>query len=116
MQEENNKYLQKIISLSKEKAENCLSGGSSQQLSTTKNPISKEKPREKMKNTIKSNGTSQVKDLALKQLKDIIDEIYLSKEKYDQKCIDSHQAKETMEEYMYSYLNKKYGLKSLIGD
>ena len=69
-----------------------------------------------MKSTSKLNIASQVKDLTLKQLKEFIEEIYISKEKFDQKCFDAHQAKETMEEYMYSYLNQKYGLKSLIGD
>ena len=34
--------------------------------------------------------------------------------KFDKKCDDSRVAKETMEQYMYTYLNQKYGLKSLI--
>lgn len=40
--------------------------------------------------------------------------MYLQKVKFDKKCEDSHVPKETMEQYMYTYLNQKYGLKSLI--
>jgi hypothetical protein len=111
LQEENERYLQKIISLSKEKADSSLSKDYIQ-TSATKY---KEKPKEKSK-VFKSNGTSQVKDLSLKQLKEFIEEIYSSKEKFDLKCTEAHQPKETMQEYMYSYLNQKYGLKSLIAD
>ena len=113
LQEENEKYLQKIISLSKEKAENSLSKDSYQPAPVSK--TQKEKTREKGK-TSKMSVSSSVKDLSLKQLKEFIEEIYVSKEKFDQKCLDAHQPKETMDEYMYSYLNQKYGLKSLITD
>ena len=44
----------------------------------------------------------------------MIAEIYVSKEEYDKKCVDTKVPKETMEQHMYSYLNHKYGLKSLI--
>ena len=40
--------------------------------------------------------------------------MYLQKVKFDKKCEDYHVPKETMEQYMYTYLNQKYGLKSLI--
>ncbi|CAD8087342.1 unnamed protein product [Paramecium sonneborni] len=55
-----------------------------------------------------------VKMLTLKQFKDLILEIYESKLKFDQKCSDSHLPRETMEQHMYTFLNQKYGLKSLI--
>ncbi|CAD8081062.1 unnamed protein product [Paramecium sonneborni] len=55
-----------------------------------------------------------VKMLTLKQFKDLIIEIYESKLKFDQKCSDSHLPRETMEQHMYTFLNQKYGLKSLI--
>ncbi|CAD8185467.1 unnamed protein product [Paramecium pentaurelia] len=55
-----------------------------------------------------------VRHLTLKQLKDVINEIYESKQKFDQKCADSKLPRETMEQHMYTYLNQKYGLKSLI--
>lgn len=34
--------------------------------------------------------------------------------KFDKKCEDNHLHRETMEQYMYIYLNQRYGLKSLI--
>lgn len=34
--------------------------------------------------------------------------------KYDQKCEESKLPRETMEQFMYTYLNQRYGLKSLI--
>lgn len=40
--------------------------------------------------------------------------MYAQKIKFDKKCDDSKAPKETMEQYMYTYLNQKYGLKSLI--
>eukprot|EP01029_Cantina_marsupialis_P007920 TRINITY_DN1903_c0_g1_i1.p1 TRINITY_DN1903_c0_g1~~TRINITY_DN1903_c0_g1_i1.p1 ORF type:complete len:660 (+),score=241.96 TRINITY_DN1903_c0_g1_i1:96-2075(+) len=55
-----------------------------------------------------------IRNLSLKQLKDHIEDIYNSKVKFDQKCADAHLPRETMEQHMYTYLNQKYGLRSLI--
>lgn len=52
--------------------------------------------------------------LSLKQIREIIDEIYASKSKFDQKCVDNQLPRETMEQHLYTYLNQKYGLKNLI--
>ena len=52
--------------------------------------------------------------ISLKALKDFINELYLSKSLYDMKCIQFKLPKETLEEHMYTFLNKKYGLKNLI--
>jgi Ca2+-binding EF-hand superfamily protein len=59
-------------------------------------------------------GKTHVRTLTLKQLKDVINDIYAQKLKYDQKCVESKLPRETMEQYMYTYLNQRYGLKSLI--
>ena len=40
--------------------------------------------------------------------------MYESKVKFDQKCEESKAPRETMEQYMYTFLNQKYGLKALI--
>lgn len=40
--------------------------------------------------------------------------MYAQKERFDKKCEESRAARETMEQYMYTYLNQKYGLKPLI--
>jgi len=63
-----------------------------------------------MSNVIGSSG----KTLTLKQLKDFIEEIYESKLKFDQKSAECKLPRETMEQHMYTFLNQKYGLKSLI--
>jgi len=73
-----------------------------------------------MKSRIINNNTTMVinqngtKVLTIKIMKDIINEIYVSKVEFDKKCLESKIAKETMEQHMYTYLNQKYGLKSLI--
>ena len=52
--------------------------------------------------------------LSLRTLKEFINELYISKAQYDIKCTELKLPKETLEEYMYTFLNKKYGLKNLI--
>ena len=54
------------------------------------------------------------KILSIKNTKDIIQEIYNNKSIYDQKCYENKVPRETLEQYMYTYLNQKYGLKNLI--
>ncbi len=50
----------------------------------------------------------------MKQLKDSIQDMYAQKVKFDKKCEEAKVPRETMEQFMYTYLNQKYGLKSLI--
>ncbi|TNV84525.1 hypothetical protein FGO68_gene3771 [Halteria grandinella] len=59
-------------------------------------------------------GPNQQRILSIKQLKDLISDMYNSKTKFDIKCEEGKQPKETMEQYMYTYLNQRYGLKNLI--
>ena len=47
----------------------------------------------------------QNKIIPLKQLKELIEDIYVQKEKYDVKCHESMLRIETMEQFMYTYLN-----------
>ena len=54
------------------------------------------------------------KVISKKQLLEIINEIYKSKENSDKKNILNQLPKETMEQHMYNYLKSKYGLKNLI--
>jgi cell division septum initiation protein DivIVA len=59
--------------------------------------------------------STKIRILSLKQLKEnFIDLIYESKEKFDKKCAKNHLPRETMEQHMYTFLNQRYGLKSLI--
>jgi len=69
------------------------------------------------KSKIASNlvvGPNGTRVLTVKMMKEMINEIYASKEEYDKKCLECKLPKETMEQHMYTYLNQKYGLKSLI--
>ena len=50
----------------------------------------------------------------LKMLKDIIYNIYDAKELFDKKCIENKSQKETLEQFMYTYFNNKYGLKNMV--
>ena len=50
----------------------------------------------------------------LKMMKEVISNIYTSKMAFDKKCLINKQPKQTMEEYMYTYLNQKYGLKNMV--
>lgn len=59
-------------------------------------------------------GHTNVRIVTLKQLKDIINDIYLHKEKHDENCRRNHLPLETMEQFMFTYLNQRYGLKNLI--
>ena len=59
-------------------------------------------------------GPTQVRTLTLKQLKELINDMYNQKQKYDEKCSETRLPRETMEQYMYNYLNQRYGLKNLI--
>lgn len=101
--------MEKIIKLSKQSAE-------LQAPLSPRKELRDIKPFSNFKSVPKSFGSSQIKDLTLKQAKDFIEELYETKLKYDLKCIENHQTKETLDQYMQSYLYKKYGLKSITND
>ena len=65
-------------------------------------------------NTNSNVNNSKQQLISLKTLKDFINELYNSKSQYDIKCTQYKIPKETLEEHMYTFLNKKYGLKNLI--
>mmetsp|Transcript_9255 Transcript_9255/g.17666 ORF Transcript_9255/g.17666 Transcript_9255/m.17666 type:complete len:848 (-) Transcript_9255:1671-4214(-) len=100
LQQENRKYLDTIIKHSKANADNTLS--KSVQLADS--------PQRSIQSISYSKS---VKALTLKQLRDVIEEIYTSKAKFDLRCIESRQPRETLEQHMYNFLNQKYGLKKL---
>ena len=89
MSEESNRYLDALVKYSKSYAETAMS-------------------------TKKYSITQQAKNLSLRQVKEVIAEIYESKYKFDKRCIQEGLPRETMEKHMYAYLNQKYGLKILI--
>ena len=80
--------------------------------------ISRKSGEENSKNEIGIDATflglAGAKILTKKQMKDFINEIYDSKMEYDKVCTENHLKKESMEHYMYKFLNNKYGLKNLV--
>ena len=50
----------------------------------------------------------------LKMLKDMIYNIYDAKESFNKKCIENKSQKETLEQFMYTYFNNKYGLRNMV--
>lgn len=62
-----------------------------------------------------ASGEKQgVRELTLKQLRDLIASICDSKEKHDKNCNEMRVAHETMEQHMYTYLQKRFGLQSKV--
>jgi len=61
-----------------------------------------------------NEGDLTIRNISLNHLLSFMDELYASKTKYDQKCAESKKARETMEQHMYTFLNQRYGLRSLI--
>lgn len=57
---------------------------------------------------------NNIKVLTKKNMHDLIESIYSSKTTYDKKCLEIKMPRETMEQYMYTFLNQKFGLKNLI--
>lgn len=102
LRQENKRYLDTIIRHSKTYADSV--------------PV--QRPAEESKNYGNSYAGLKAagKVLSLRQIKEVIDEIYVSKAKYDERCAENRMSRETMEQHMNDYLNKKYGLKSLVVD
>jgi hypothetical protein len=120
LSEENQRYLDKILKTTKRKdmiilgkADDIVdhSQPNTRFLNTTK-PISDSEMRDIQQGP--TIGETNVRVLTLKQLNEVIADIFESKLKCDQKYIESKLPRETMEQHMYTFLNTKYGLKSLI--
>ncbi|CAD8059725.1 unnamed protein product [Paramecium sonneborni] len=112
LQQENKKYLEMIIRRSKvERSSNTISEISYKQ---TESPSMIEKKR--LKNLSEFHLLVQpqsFRPLTLKQLKEIIQDIYESKSKHDIRQTENKLPLETIEQHMYTYLYCKYGLKNL---
>ena len=59
-------------------------------------------------------GPISKREMTLRQLLEIINDIYNSKLENDKKLVNNRQQKLTMEQFLYHYLNNKYGLKNLV--
>eukprot|EP00929_Paragymnodinium_shiwhaense_P017168 TRINITY_DN126161_c0_g1_i1.p1 TRINITY_DN126161_c0_g1~~TRINITY_DN126161_c0_g1_i1.p1 ORF type:complete len:476 (+),score=124.44 TRINITY_DN126161_c0_g1_i1:86-1513(+) len=54
------------------------------------------------------------KELMLRQLRDIMQTVYSSKASHDQRCMELGEPLETLEQHLYAFLSKRYGLKSVV--
>lgn len=54
------------------------------------------------------------KTFTINFMKDLIEEIYESKTKHDMKCLDLKQNRETLDQYIFSFLTQRHGLKELV--
>ena len=108
LQKENKTFLHKIIALSKQTADTSVS-------STLVNKVRKEITPKVYNNTIiMNNRIAQGRELSFKQLKETIEDVYATKLKYDEKCRESRAPLETIDQYMFTFLNQKFGLKTII--
>lgn len=62
----------------------------------------------------KELASRPAKELMLRQLREIMSSVYQSKTQHDQRCQDLQEPKETLEQHLYSFLSKRYGLKSVV--
>jgi len=108
LEEENKKHLDNILRYSRDI---CLNSPSN--VKEFSSPSQRAESYSPAKTNSPQNFTQQ-RALTLKQLKDLINDICNQKEKYNEHCTTIRQPKITMEQYMYIYLNQRYGLKSLI--
>jgi len=74
---------------------------------------------ENVNNSLNNNSLLQTSPVCnrvftIKMMKEIINDIYNSKAEFDKKSDENKLPRETMEQHMYTYLNQKYGLKSII--
>jgi hypothetical protein len=120
LEQENKKYLAMILKNTKRKL-SITSGKADDVLDTPSvnhRPMNPAKPitDDEMRDIEQGPtiGETNTRVLTLKQLNEVIGDIYESKLKCDQKYIESKLPRETMEQHMYTFLNTKYGLKSLI--
>ncbi|KAL0227922.1 hypothetical protein RCL1_004065 [Eukaryota sp. TZLM3-RCL] len=104
LQQENERLLNRLKQLELKRISSPRTPGQNRGVNYSPNP-NPETPE-------KSKGVKKV--LTLKQLRDLIEEVYVSKEKFDLKCKEANLPRETMDQYLISFLTHKYGLKSLI--
>ena len=74
--------------------------------------------KENENKTNKKNSIEFIKTklISIKNMKEIINEIYNSKIEYDKKCIENKIPNITMELHMFNFFSKKYGLKNLVNE
>ncbi|OMJ93089.1 hypothetical protein SteCoe_4035 [Stentor coeruleus] len=108
LQRENKAFLNNIIALSKQNTEISIPQ------SPVKNFRKEIVPKVPNNTIIMNKRIAQGRELSFKQLKDTIEEVYATKVKFDEKCRESFMPIETLDQFMLTYLNQKFGLKTII--
>ena len=85
--------------------------------SDPRRPRRRRSPSKLAKATVSSERTrSGARKWTLKQLKEVIDDVCGAKPSNDARRAKHRQAKETLRQHLYTYLNHKFGVKSVIND
>eukprot|EP00884_Botryococcus_braunii_P017144 jgi/Botrbrau1/4112/Bobra.152_3s0059.1 len=79
-------------------------------LEATTNPLNSHEDTSTMRRSTGA-GPAYTRTLTLKQLKDVINDIYASKGRSDYRLAKVQQPRETMEQHLYLYLTQKFGLR-----
>ena len=113
LQEENKQFLEALIKKSKDTANRVL--GSSPPTRQSEPPKPKVSPPARGRSSYNpASREPSTRKLALKQLKDTIEEIYNSKARFDNHCRETKASMETLSQHLQTFLNQKYGLRGLI--
>jgi hypothetical protein len=112
LREENKKCYDLIVKLSKNEAEGLrLIKTTASSKSPSKSVPRSATKKEEESTMVKVQG---IKALTPNQLRDTIVDIMHTKKDFDAKNAQSGLPRETMEQYLYTYLTKKYGLKNIV--
>eukprot|EP01112_Ceratiomyxa_fruticulosa_P008161 TRINITY_DN2109_c2_g1_i2.p1 TRINITY_DN2109_c2_g1~~TRINITY_DN2109_c2_g1_i2.p1 ORF type:complete len:665 (-),score=159.38 TRINITY_DN2109_c2_g1_i2:52-2046(-) len=107
-----NNYSVNVSNISGENGDNSSFSNYS---NTSFNPTQQNTPNLNSSNNSNPSGNG-IRVLSLKQLLDVISEVYQSKVKMDAKAHENRLPTETMEQHLQTFLNQKYGLKSIVNE
>ena len=111
LREENKKCYDLIVKLSKNEAEGLRLVKTIEAKSPSKSVPRSAAKKEEDQTIVRVQG---LKALTPNQLRDTISDIMHSKIEFDSKNAASRLPRETLEQYLYTYLTKKYGLKNIV--
>lgn len=66
--------------------------------------------------SFRASDVTAGRTLTLKQIKDTIEEIYNSKDRFDVHCRETNTPIETLSQHVQRFLNQKYGLRGIIAE
>eukprot|EP00826_Nyctotherus_ovalis_P004686 TRINITY_DN11030_c0_g1_i9.p1 TRINITY_DN11030_c0_g1~~TRINITY_DN11030_c0_g1_i9.p1 ORF type:complete len:556 (-),score=154.85 TRINITY_DN11030_c0_g1_i9:427-2094(-) len=114
LQEENKKYLDKILKSSKNMLSNSFIVNSVSIIPARCESNSSNSSNSSLPNNRRNSSHEGKQTVPLQQLKELVDDIYIQKAKFDSTCTSAKQLKPTMEQYLYVYFKRKYNKKTHI--